>query len=135
MEVLQVCIHAISVRAKSNSSFWLSTGIGHGVAAAALSNGASVVISSSSQPKVDAAVERLKQSIEGKRGITVTGQVFDIRDYGALTGFLTKEAPFDHLVCYCALYWTPCTELIWLICAAGNHCRRHTKAWFRKARG
>ncbi|KAF8594249.1 NAD(P)-binding protein [Ceratobasidium sp. AG-I] len=74
-----------------------SSGIGYGVAAAALSNGASVVISSSSQPKVDAAVERLKQSIEGREGITVTGQAFDIKDYPALTGFLTKEAPFDHL--------------------------------------
>ncbi|KAF8603586.1 NAD(P)-binding protein [Ceratobasidium sp. AG-I] len=75
-----------------------SSGIGHGVAAAALSNGASVVISSSSKPKVDAAVERLKQNINGEDGITVAGEAFDIRDYSALTGFLTKEAPFDHLV-------------------------------------
>lgn len=74
------------------------TGIGYGVAAAALSNGASVVISSSSQAKVGTAVEKLKQSIEDKNGITVTGQTFDIRDYSALTSFLTKEAPFDHLV-------------------------------------
>lgn len=68
------------------------------MAAAALSNGASVVIASSSQARVDGAVERLKKGIEGKDGVIVVGQAFDIKDYSALTGFLTKEAPFDHLV-------------------------------------
>ncbi|KAG8678386.1 fusarubin cluster-dehydrogenase, partial [Ceratobasidium sp. 395] len=43
-----------------------SSGIGFGVAAAALANGASVVIASSSQPKVGAAVERLQKNTEGK---------------------------------------------------------------------
>lgn len=74
-----------------------SSGIGFSVAAAALSNGASVVIASSSQARVDGAVERLKKGIEGKDGVIVVGQAFDIKDYSALTGFLTKEAPFDHL--------------------------------------
>ncbi|KAG9092054.1 hypothetical protein FS749_016027 [Ceratobasidium sp. UAMH 11750] len=75
-----------------------SSGIGRGVAAAALSNGASVVIASSTQSKVDAAVELLKKGIEGKQDVTVSGQSFDITNFPALTGFLTKEAPFDHLV-------------------------------------
>jgi len=64
------------------------------VAGAALANGASVVIASSSQNKIDAALERLKK---GNPNATVTGQAVDIKDYSALTGFLTKEAPFDHL--------------------------------------
>ncbi|KAG8697018.1 hypothetical protein FRC08_006786, partial [Ceratobasidium sp. 394] len=75
-----------------------SSGIGKGVAVASLENGASVVIASSNQSKVDTAVETLKKGIEGKTGITVSGQAFDIKDFAALTGFLTKEAPFDHLV-------------------------------------
>ncbi|KAG8744272.1 hypothetical protein FRC10_010435 [Ceratobasidium sp. 414] len=74
-----------------------SSGIGRSVAAAALSNGASVVIASSTQSKVDAAVERLKKGIEGKQNVTVSGHSFNIKDFAALTGFLTKEAPFDHL--------------------------------------
>ncbi|KAG8715961.1 hypothetical protein FRC09_016157 [Ceratobasidium sp. 395] len=75
-----------------------SSGIGHGVAVAALDNGASVVIASSTQSKVDAAVERLKKGIDGKEGLTVSGESFNIKDFPALTGFLTKHAPFDHLV-------------------------------------
>ncbi|KAF8598539.1 NAD(P)-binding protein [Ceratobasidium sp. AG-I] len=75
-----------------------SSGIGFSVAAAALSNGASVVIASSSQARLDAAVERLKMGIEGKDDVVVSGQAFDIKYYPALTEFLTKEAPFDHLV-------------------------------------
>ncbi|KAG8706981.1 hypothetical protein FRC09_002090 [Ceratobasidium sp. 395] len=75
-----------------------SSGIGRGVAAAALSNGASVIIASSTQTKVDAAVELLKKGNEGKEGATVSGESFNIKDFPALTGFLTKHAPFDHLV-------------------------------------
>ncbi|KAG9090842.1 hypothetical protein FS749_000248, partial [Ceratobasidium sp. UAMH 11750] len=47
---------------------------------------------------VDAAVELLKKGIEGKQDLTVSGHAFDIKDFAALTGFLTKEAPFDHLI-------------------------------------
>ncbi|KAG8778473.1 hypothetical protein FRC12_024977 [Ceratobasidium sp. 428] len=75
-----------------------SSGIGRAVAAATLSNGASVVISSSRQPKVDAAVELLKKDTSGTEGVTVSGESFDIKDFAALTGFLTKHAPFDHLI-------------------------------------
>ncbi|KAG8792842.1 hypothetical protein FRC12_004713 [Ceratobasidium sp. 428] len=75
-----------------------SSGIGYGVAAAALDNGALVVIASSAQSKVEAAVERLKKGINGKEDVTVSGESFNIKDFPALTGFLTKHAPFDHLV-------------------------------------
>ncbi|KAJ1305395.1 hypothetical protein OPQ81_000410 [Rhizoctonia solani] len=74
-----------------------SSGIGRSVAAASLSNGASVVISSSSQQKVDAAVERLKQGSQGVAGVTVKGRAFDLKDFEALKAFLTEEGPFDHL--------------------------------------
>jgi hypothetical protein len=57
-----------------------------------------VVIASSTQTRVDGAVELLKKGVEGKDGVTVAGQSFDIKDFTALTGFLSKEAPFDHLV-------------------------------------
>ncbi|QRV78660.1 Enoyl-(Acyl carrier protein) reductase [Ceratobasidium sp. AG-Ba] len=75
-----------------------SSGIGRAVAAASLALGASVVIASSRKPKVDAAIELLKKDIEGKAGVAVSGQVVDVRDFKSVTEFLTKEAPFDHLV-------------------------------------
>jgi NAD(P)-dependent dehydrogenase (short-subunit alcohol dehydrogenase family) len=68
------------------------------VAAAALAHGASVVISSSSQERVDAAVERLKQGIPGASNVSVKGQAFDIKDSTTLKTFLSQEGPFDHLV-------------------------------------
>lgn len=77
----------------------MASGIGRGVAAASLSNGASVVISSSSDVRVKAAVELLKKTIENKNsGQTITGQAFDMRDSPALTKFLADNGPFDHLV-------------------------------------
>ncbi|KAG9118886.1 hypothetical protein FRC07_006385 [Ceratobasidium sp. 392] len=75
-----------------------SSGIGRGVAGASLANGALVVIASSTRSKVDAAVELLKKGIDGKDGVTVSGESFNIKDFPALTGFLSKHAPFDHLV-------------------------------------
>ncbi|QRV78659.1 Enoyl-(Acyl carrier protein) reductase [Ceratobasidium sp. AG-Ba] len=75
-----------------------SSGIGRAVAAASLAYGASVVVASSRQPKVHAAVDLLKKEVEGKPGVAVSGQVVDVRDFKSLTEFLTKEAPFDHLV-------------------------------------
>lgn len=47
---------------------------------------------------MDAAVELLKKDIAGKDGVTVSGEVVDIKNFKSLTEFLTKEAPFDHLV-------------------------------------
>ncbi|CCO33765.1 hypothetical protein BN14_07851 [Rhizoctonia solani AG-1 IB] len=74
-----------------------SSGIGRSVAAAALSNGASVVISSSSAKKVDAAVEKLKQGSQNVADVTVKGRAVDLKDQDALKAFLSEEAPFDHL--------------------------------------
>ncbi|CAE6475632.1 unnamed protein product [Rhizoctonia solani] len=70
-----------------------SSGIGRSVAAAALSNGASIVIASSSQERVDLAVEQLKQV----SNTSVKGESFDIQDFNALKSFLSREGPFDHL--------------------------------------
>ncbi|CAE6486700.1 unnamed protein product [Rhizoctonia solani] len=75
-----------------------SSGIGRSVAAATLEHGASVVIASSSQDKVNAAIETLKQSIPPQSDISVTGQALDLKDFDALKAFLTKEGPFDHLI-------------------------------------
>lgn len=81
------------------------TGIGFGVARAALSNSASVVIASSSQAKVDGAIERLKKENVDK---TLTGHAVDIKNFESLTGFLTKVAPFDHLVSSVRMTETRC---------------------------
>lgn len=74
-----------------------SSGIGRSIALAALDHGASVVISSSSANKVNAAVELMRERSKGKSGVSVKGEVFDIKDSAALTAFLSQEGPFDHL--------------------------------------
>jgi NAD(P)-dependent dehydrogenase (short-subunit alcohol dehydrogenase family) len=76
----------------------MSLGIGFSVAAAVLAHGASVVISSSSSERVNAAVERLRQGIQDAPNVSVKGQTFDIKDFAALKTFLSQEGPFDHLV-------------------------------------
>ncbi|KAG8719858.1 hypothetical protein FRC09_010503 [Ceratobasidium sp. 395] len=70
-----------------------SSGIGKAVAAAALAHGAFVVISSSSQKRVEAAVAELKTV-----GANVSGAAFDVKDAQALKNFLTAQGSFDHLV-------------------------------------
>ncbi|KAG8715581.1 hypothetical protein FRC09_016488 [Ceratobasidium sp. 395] len=72
-----------------------SSGIGKGVAEAAIAHGACVVIASSSSTRVDAVVESLKR---GAPSSDVTGQAFDMKDTPALTKFLSDNGPFDHLV-------------------------------------
>ncbi|CAE6385670.1 unnamed protein product [Rhizoctonia solani] len=75
-----------------------SSGVGRAVAVAALAHGTSVVICSSSQQRVDAAVEMLGKGIEKIDGLSVKGHAFDIKDTTALKSLLSEEAPFDHLV-------------------------------------
>ncbi|KAF8596554.1 NAD(P)-binding protein [Ceratobasidium sp. AG-I] len=72
-----------------------SSGIGKSVAAAALSHGASVVISSSSQARVDTAVASLKELVPGS---VVSGTAFNVRDVEAIKSFLTTQGKFDHFV-------------------------------------
>jgi NAD(P)-dependent dehydrogenase (short-subunit alcohol dehydrogenase family) len=74
------------------------TGIGCSVAAAALAHGASVVISSSSQERVNAAVEKLRQGSQDTSNVSVRGQAFDIKEFATLKAFLSQEGQFDHLV-------------------------------------
>ncbi|KAH7337952.1 hypothetical protein B0J17DRAFT_706424 [Rhizoctonia solani] len=75
-----------------------SSGVGRAVASAALAHGTSVVICSSSQERVNTAVERLSKGIEGIEGLSVKGRAFDIKDTDSLKALLTEESPFDHLV-------------------------------------
>ncbi|KDQ20485.1 hypothetical protein BOTBODRAFT_169234 [Botryobasidium botryosum FD-172 SS1] len=71
-----------------------SSGIGFSVAAAALANGATVVISSSSDVRVASAVSRLG----GDAGKSVSGSAVDVRDESKLFAFLDNVGVFDHLV-------------------------------------
>ncbi|CAE6507105.1 unnamed protein product [Rhizoctonia solani] len=73
-----------------------SSGLGRSLAAASLAHGASVVIASSSQEKVNVAIDRLKQEVISN--VTLTGQAVNLKDFTGLKAFLTKEAPFDHFV-------------------------------------
>ncbi|KAG8687092.1 hypothetical protein FRC11_007824 [Ceratobasidium sp. 423] len=77
---------------------YLFIDVGRSVAAAALAHGAYVVVASSSQERVNAAVDKLRQGIRSTSDVTVTGQVVDLKDFESLKAFLTKEGPFDHLV-------------------------------------
>ncbi|CAE6507097.1 unnamed protein product [Rhizoctonia solani] len=75
-----------------------SSGLGRSLAAASLAHGASVVIASSSQEKVNVAIDRLKQQVSFISKVPLTGQAVDLKDFTGLKAFLTKEAPFDHFV-------------------------------------
>ncbi len=67
-----------------------SSGIGLEVAKQAASQGASVVIASSSAERVQKAVELV--------GAEAQGQAVDVSDEGAVATFFSKLATFDHLV-------------------------------------
>jgi len=75
-----------------------SSGIGFGVAQAALVEGASVSIGSSSAAKVAAAAERL--------GAGASGHPIDARDEASVAAFFARVGAFDHLV-YTAGDWAP----------------------------
>ncbi|CAE6430890.1 unnamed protein product [Rhizoctonia solani] len=75
-----------------------SSGLGRSLAAAVLAHGASVVIASSSQEKVNAALEKLKQEVSPAPNATITGQAVDLKNFTALREFLSNEGPFDHFV-------------------------------------
>src|SRR5882672_3905079 len=67
-----------------------SSGIGLAVAEQAASQGASVVIASSSAERVQKAVESI--------GGGAQGQAVDVSDEGAVEDFFAKLGTFDHLV-------------------------------------
>ena len=67
-----------------------SSGIGLSVAEAAAGEGAVVVIASSQQAKLDAALGGLPG--------TATGQVVDLSDAAAVETLFGQVGPFDHLV-------------------------------------
>ena len=69
-----------------------STGLGFGVAKAALAEGASVIISSSNHAKLQTAAERL----DG--GERVATEVLDLKDEEAIKAFFQRAGKFDHLV-------------------------------------
>ena len=67
-----------------------TSGIGLAIAAAAVAAQAAVVVGSSSQTRVDAAVAAL--------GEQATGAVIDLSDAAAIRAFFGRIGPFDHLV-------------------------------------
>jgi NAD(P)-dependent dehydrogenase (short-subunit alcohol dehydrogenase family) len=66
-----------------------ASGVGFAIAAAALGDGARVVIASSNAANIEAAVARL--------GGGATGSVVDVRDEASVAGFFEQLGPFDHL--------------------------------------
>jgi NAD(P)-dependent dehydrogenase (short-subunit alcohol dehydrogenase family) len=72
-----------------------ASGVGFGVAAAALEAGAEVVIGSSQAPRVEAAAKTLGQIAKGKG---VKGQIVDVKDEASVAAFFDAAGPFDHLV-------------------------------------
>ncbi|KAK4174363.1 putative Dehydrogenase/reductase SDR family member 4 [Triangularia setosa] len=71
-----------------------SSGIGYGAAEILLEAGAHVTVISSTQDKVDHAVQQLSSSAGGN----VQGRVGDVRDEDAFTKLLLSLAPLDHVV-------------------------------------
>lgn len=69
-----------------------SAGIGYAVAKAALEEGASVVICSSNQTKLDAAV----RSLGG--GEKISSAVVDLTNEGSIKSFFEQSGSFEHLV-------------------------------------
>jgi NAD(P)-dependent dehydrogenase (short-subunit alcohol dehydrogenase family) len=66
-----------------------TSGIGMAIAAAALDEGARVVVASSQQANVGAALKRL--------GEGATGFAVDVKDEGSVASFFKQVGPFDHL--------------------------------------
>jgi NAD(P)-dependent dehydrogenase (short-subunit alcohol dehydrogenase family) len=66
-----------------------ASGIGFAVAELACTQGAAVVLGSSTKTNVDAAVERLQGA---------TGRTVDLRDEASVAGFFAEIGPFDHMV-------------------------------------
>ncbi len=67
-----------------------SSGVGHAVAAAAIAEGAEVIIGSSNAANIDAAVERLGQQAQGR--------VIDVKDEKSVDAFFLSVGKFHHLV-------------------------------------
>jgi len=66
-----------------------TSGIGMAIAAAALDEGARVVVASSQQANVQGALKRL--------GDGATGFAVDVKDEGSVASFFKEVGPFDHL--------------------------------------
>ncbi|MCC6917720.1 MAG: SDR family oxidoreductase [Alphaproteobacteria bacterium] len=110
-----------------------TSGIGFGIAEAALGEGAKVVVASSQQSKVDTALKRL--------GGQSNGTTIDVKDEADVARFFERLGKFDHLA-YTAGDWTPLrtggtlpeieigaanavfTVRFWGALAAVKHCHR-----------
>ena len=79
-----------------------SSGIGYSVAKASLlSHASKVIIASSSQAKVEAALGRLKNDIAASRSTvegSVSGEVVDAGDSASVKALLARVGEIDHLV-------------------------------------
>ncbi|KZO98878.1 NAD(P)-binding protein [Calocera viscosa TUFC12733] len=74
-----------------------TSGIGYSVAQSSLEHGAKVIISSSSQTKVDAAVAKLLKANVLFEG-AISGLTLNAKDVKAIDAFWDKVGKFDHLV-------------------------------------
>lgn len=78
-----------------------TSGIGFGVAKAALlSRAARVIVASSTQSRIDNALARLREVLAGSPDLPgkVTGSVLDASDMSAVEAFIVGLGEFDHLV-------------------------------------
>jgi NAD(P)-dependent dehydrogenase (short-subunit alcohol dehydrogenase family) len=75
-----------------------SSGLGFGAAKAAHREGAKVILASSSESKIAAAVQRL-----GGPSNTLVGAVIDVKTEGGVKAFFEKHGAVDHVV------YTVCT--------------------------
>ncbi|KZT57715.1 short-chain dehydrogenase/reductase SDR [Calocera cornea HHB12733] len=74
-----------------------TSGIGYSVAQGSLEHGAKVIISSSSQAKVDAAVTKLLKTNPLFAG-SISGLTLNAKDVKSIEAFWDKVGKFDHLV-------------------------------------
>jgi NAD(P)-dependent dehydrogenase (short-subunit alcohol dehydrogenase family) len=75
-----------------------SWGIGYAVAKLALSEGAIVIISSSSATKLASAAEQLGREVGGDASNRLHVEVLDLKDESAFGPFFEKVGVVDHLV-------------------------------------
>lgn len=77
-----------------------TSGMGFGVAKGALyQRAARVLVASSTQARVDSAIQRLREEVGGK-GLPgkIEGAVFDAKDMRAVETFIVNVGEIDHLV-------------------------------------
>ncbi|KZW00450.1 short-chain dehydrogenase/reductase SDR [Exidia glandulosa HHB12029] len=76
-----------------------TSGIGYGVAEAVVAQGGHVIVASSTQSKVDSAVQRLQKI--GAKGVKVSGATVNAREEQSIKALAESVGEVDHLVWTC----------------------------------